>query len=270
MDTLQGIDELGPWQGCTLVPTMGALHAGHCALIRQAAQGDSPVLVSIFVNPAQFAPHEDLDRYPRPLETDLAAAAQAGADAVFVPDMAAVYPPDQEVVAPPLPAVATLPGLEDVAREHFFDGVCRVVARLFDLVQPGAAIFGQKDWQQLQVVSAMVQADQLRFPLQILSGPTVREADGLALSSRNAYLQGDQRPRALALYRALKRAESTPNVDDAEAAMHEALNGAGLRVDYAVVRDAATLLPPEHADAPRRALIAAWVDSIRLIDNHGV
>jgi pantoate--beta-alanine ligase len=270
MDTLQGIDELGPWRGCTFVPTMGALHEGHCALISQAADRGGKVLVSIFVNPSQFAPHEDLDRYPRELDKDLTAAAAAGADAVFVPDLELVYPPEQQIATPDLPEVATRPGLEDAQRPHFFGGVCRVVARLFDLVQPSSAIFGEKDWQQLQVIRALVRREPKRFPLQIVSGPTVRERDGLALSSRNAYLHEDERPRALALHLALQAAATTSNVAQGEAAMRAQLDKANLRVDYAVIRDARTLVPCVDANAPRRALIAAWVDSIRLIDNCGV
>ncbi len=244
---------------------MGALHEGHLSLIRQGTQMGAPVVVSIFVNPTQFAPHEDFDQYPRPLDRDLDMAAKAGAAAVFVPAAECVYPPDVPVAAPSLPPVATTPGLEDGHRPHFFTGVCAVVARLFDLVRPAKAIFGEKDWQQLQVIRAMVAADPSRFPLQIDSGPTLREADGLAMSSRNAYLDPAQRDQALALSRALGLAQGLDPIA-AEAAMMACLVDAGLTVDYAVVRDAVSLGPPS-ADRPSRALIAASLGSIRLIDN---
>ena len=246
---------------------MGALHEGHCALIRRGVLTGHPVVVSIFVNPSQFAPHEDFSRYPRPLDADLAAAEAAGAAAVFVPTMETVYPADDPPATPPLPSVATAPGLEDHWRPKFFAGVCRVVARLFDLVQPSHAVFGEKDWQQLQVLTAMVQADTTRFPLHIISGETVRDADGLALSSRNAYLRGDQRQRALALHRAMQIAQSVPDVPEAQQAMLTELAAAALDVQYAVIRNAATLEAPSDPHAPRRALIAGSVDSIRLIDN---
>ena len=267
MDTLHTIDDLVPWHGCTFVPTMGALHAGHCALIRQGVSSGHPVMVSIFVNPSQFAPHEDFGSYPRPLGADIAAARAAGAAAVFVPTMETIYPTDDPPVTPPLPNVATAPGLEDQWRPDFFAGVCQVVARLFDLVRPSHAVFGEKDWQQLQVLTAMVQADTSRFPLQIISGKTVRDADGLALSSRNAYLRGDQRCKALALHRALQIAQSVPDVQDAQQAMLAELAAAALDVHYAVIRSAATLETPNDPHGPCRALIAASVDSIRLIDN---
>ncbi len=268
MKTLTTIASLIPWHGCTFVPTMGALHEGHLALIRQGARLGKPVVVSIYVNPTQFAPHEDFAAYPRQLEQDLDAAAAAGASAAFVPASDLIYPPDTASTVPDLPAVATEPKLEDADRPHFFSGVCTVVSRLFDLVQPAHAIFGEKDWQQLQVIRAMVAAEPARFPLQVHAGRTIREPDGLALSSRNAYLSPTDRQRATALSRALADARAADGLEAAEAAMLDRLQQASMLVDYAVVRDAATLLPPADGYAsPLRALIAARLDSVRLIDN---
>jgi pantoate--beta-alanine ligase len=266
MDTLHGIDDLERWRGATFVPTMGALHQGHCALIRQGLTFEAPVVVSIFVNEHQFAPGEDFDTYPRTLDADLSAACDAGASAVFLPSADLVYPPGAAAQFSPLPRVATMPGLEDACRPRFFPGVCLVVARLFDLVRPARAVFGEKDWQQLKVIEAMVQRDTKRFPMDIVGCPTSRECDGLALSSRNAYLDAQQRVRATALWRALELAKSANGADEAEQAMVSCLQAADLCVEYAVVRDAETLGDPDVM-RPLRALIAARLDSLRLIDN---
>ncbi len=257
--------------GGALVPTMGALHKGHAALIHRAKTLGRPLIVSIFVNPTQFGPGDDLQRYPRPLEADLAAAESAGADIVFAPDAEAMYPPDDEVPIPTLPAVATTPGLEDAHRPAHFSGVCQVVARLFDLLQPSAAVFGEKDYQQLLVVAEMVRAEGDRWPgLQIVSHPTVRDEDGLAMSSRNAYVPPEARNQALGLYRALESARraaangSEPGTTERD--LNRELRAHGLDVDYAAVRDARTLLRPTGTQ-PTRALIAARVSGVRLIDN---
>jgi len=281
MDTLHGIDDLERWRGATFVPTMGALHEGHCGLIRCGVAFGAPVVVSIFVNEHQFTPGEDFETYPRSIDADLDAARAAGAAAVFVPTTDLVFPGDTAVHSPKLPRVATAPGLEDACRPHFFAGVCLVVARLFDLVQPGRAIFGEKDWQQLKVIEAMVRDNADRFPLDIVGCPTGRADDGLALSSRNAYLDDQQRGRATALWRALEAAQQAHAHGGAaktEQAMDACLRAAGLDVEYAVVRDAETLDAPistgpnKEADAqrPLRALIAARLDSVRLIDNAGL
>lgn len=251
---------------------MGALHAGHAALIRRATELAHPVVVSVFVNPTQFGPNEDFARYPRTLEQDLALAAGAGADVVFAPEVNTVYPMDSPTPAPPLPPAATRPGLEDAQRPGHFAGVCQVVARLFDLVPCQAAIFGEKDWQQLQVIRQMVEGmaatSAARWPgLRIVSHPTVREADGLALSSRNRYLRPEQREQALGLSRALDAAQSARLPQDAERVMREVLVRHGLQIDYAVVRDAESLDPITCFDRPARALIAARLDTVRLIDN---
>jgi pantoate--beta-alanine ligase len=247
---------------------MGALHEGHRALIRRAASAGSPVVVSVFVNPTQFAPGEDFDRYPRSLERDVQLATEAGADVVFAPDLITMYPPDAHPGIPLLPAVATEPGLEDAHRPGHFAGVLQAVARLLDFARPATAVFGEKDYQQLRAVSDMVQASGDRWGhLRILSHPTVRESDGLALSSRNGYLDPRQRERATGLYQALQSAQSASDPQGAEDAMTERLEEFDLQVDYAVVRDAKTLMPPLSTARPMRALIAAKVDQVRLIDN---
>ncbi|MFO0831624.1 MAG: pantoate--beta-alanine ligase [Phycisphaerales bacterium] len=258
---------------CVFVPTMGALHEGHATLIEHAARLareralPGGCAVSIFVNPTQFNEKTDYDRYPRTLEPDLDVCRAAGATLVFAPAPADIYPPDLPVAVPPLPAVATRPGLEDSHRPGHFAGVCQVVSRLFDLVQPAAAVFGEKDWQQLAVIRAMT--TQQGRALEIIGAPTVRECDGLAMSSRNRFLTDTDRPRALAISRALcaGRAESSP--DAAEGAMRAVLTRAGITPEYAVVRDAATLERPAIAppNTAWRALIAARVGSVRLIDN---
>lgn len=290
MRILRSIDELGSVRGGALVPTMGALHAGHLALIDRAkavADSTCPVVVSIFVNPTQFGPGEDFARYPRTFEADCIAAAGAGADAVFAPEVETMYPPPPHppVLAPSLPDVATKPGLEDACRPGHLAGVCQVVARLFDLLEPRWAIFGEKDYQQLLTVSAMVDGQNAlaspRWPgLQILPHPTLREPDGLAMSSRNRYLGEGDRPRALGLCRALEeaRAMASPGrpVRRIEEAMRAVLVRHGLEVQYAVVRDAATLLPVDSIDVssppgrPVRGLIAARLGAVRLIDNMAV
>jgi len=256
----------------TFVPTMGALHEGHLSLIRTAAACARPVVVSIFVNPTQFAPGEDFTRYPRPLEADLAACEQSGADVAFTPSPEVIYPrpPAGPIPVPPLPEVATRPRLEDAHRPDHFAGVCQVVARLFDLVRPAAAIFGEKDYQQLLVVEALVRREGGRWPgLRIIRGQTMRDPDGLALSSRNVYLAPGERDRALALFRALDTARHSGRATPAERErlMSDLLDAHDLAVDYAVIRDAETLLPVGSFDRPTRGLIAARLDRIRLIDN---
>ena len=247
---------------------MGALHEGHLSLVRAGVARDLPVVMSIYVNPTQFAPGEDFEAYPRPLDEDLAKAEAAGAQAVFVPDTALMYPEGTPVDCPPLPAVATAPGLEDAHRPHFFRGVCSVVSRLLDLVRPTHLIMGRKDYQQLRVLQEMVAADSGRWtPVDVVGEDTVREADGLAMSSRNAYLETSERDRACGLIRALRAARDADSVSAAEHGMRAILEAHDLRVDYAVVRDAETLLPVTGAVAGRRALIAAHLGQVRLIDN---
>ncbi len=251
---------------------MGALHEGHLALIRRAVEcGIGPVVVSVFVNPKQFGPGEDFDRYPRTLERDATMASDAGAEIIFAPNVETMYPPGLDLRSPALPPVATEPGLEDAHRPGHFEGVCQVVARLFDLTMPRVAIFGEKDYQQLRVIEAMVAGAGERWPgLEIVPHETIREPDGLAMSSRNAYLNDNARQEALALSLALDAAATTSTPDAAERAMREVLAMHQLVIDYAAVCDAITLLPIETFDRPARALIAARVGEIRLIDNRAV
>ncbi len=251
---------------------MGALHEGHLALIRRAGPLASPLVISIFVNPKQFGPEEDLQRYPRTLDADLVAARELGVDVVFAPDVGTIYPPDEDVPVTNLPDVATRPGLEDLCRPGHLAGVFEVVARLFDLVRPSIAVFGEKDYQQLLVVRALVKHSADRWKgLRIVSHPTFREPDGLAMSSRNASLDPQQRDRALGVFKALRQAVDTIHGGgrpaEAEQAMRHILAGHGLVTEYAVVRDALTLEPLSDPGDPARALVAARAGDVRLIDN---
>lgn len=256
-----------------LVPTMGALHAGHADLIRlareRADRGDEAgepgrVVVSIFVNLSQFNEATDFDRYPRDLETDCAFCRELGVDVVFAPSPEVVYPPEEEVPVGELPAVATEPGLEDTHRPGHFAGVCRVVRRLFVLVRPEAAVFGEKDWQQLRVIEAMSESEGLG--VDVIPCPTAREPDGLAMSSRNTLLSPEARTSAAAIHEAIEAARECPSPVAAKVTMRGVLARAGLEVEYAAVRDAETL-GPVQPDRPARALIAARVGGVRLIDN---
>ena len=271
-------DRLRRWkdQPPVLVPTMGALHPGHEALIRQATDHPGPTVVSIFVNPTQFTEGEDFEDYPRPLERDVEIAAAAGADLVFTPPFEEIYPEGQRAAQATaqrisLPAIATSPGLEDLIRPHFFAGVCLVVGRLLDLVKPDSCVFGEKDFQQLLVIRKMVEEKRGRFGhVTIESSPTVRDPDGLALSSRNVHLSDQQRAMALGIPRALEAARSCPNIDEAQVTMRRILAEHELDVDYAAIRHAELLSPPNQEGIPLRALIAARVGPIRLIDNCAV
>src|SRR5690349_14558450 len=182
-----------------LVPTMGALHAGHLSLIRQAKNRADHIAVSIFVNPTQFGPREDFNKYPRPIEDDLAKCEQAGVEMVFQPTVEEMYPPGQPQIVVDLPELTNV--LEGKHRPGHFKGVCQICAKLFNIVQPQMACFGQKDFQQFRVISAMVEA--LNWPIEVIGCPTIRESDGIAMSSRNQYLSKDERERALAISRAL-------------------------------------------------------------------
>ncbi len=267
--------ELRPLASAIFVPTMGALHAGHMALVREAARlrdarpgARAAVVVSIFVNPTQFNDPKDLERYPRTLEADADACLSSGADAIFAPTVDEVYAQGAAAV-PPLPDVATRPGLEDALRPGHFAGVCQVVKRLFEMLRPSSALFGEKDWQQLQVIRAMTREQHLN--VQIIAHPTIREPDGLAMSSRNVFLSPLERSRAIGVYMALRAgaAEATPEAS--EAAMSAVLTDHGMPVEYAVARDAETLEQISRFDAPHgrpaRLLIAARMGRIRLIDN---
>jgi pantoate--beta-alanine ligase len=250
-----------------LVPTMGALHAGHAALVDEARSRVAPedaVVVSIFVNPMQFGPGEDLDRYPRNLDADLEVCHEHGADVVFAPSVDEVYPGgDAQVTVEPGPLGSVLEG---ASRPGHYRGVLTVVAKLFGLVRPDLAVFGQKDYQQLVLIRRM--AADLCLGVEVVGAATVREDSGLALSSRNAYLDPDQKRRALALSRALRAgAEAGPAsaervLAEAAAVLHTA---EGVVVDYLALTDPALGDPPASGEA--RLLVAARVGSTRLIDN---
>jgi pantoate--beta-alanine ligase len=253
-----------------LVPTMGALHEGHLELVGLAKSKCSRAVVSIFVNPAQFAPHEDFDRYPRDESGDLAKLKSVGCDRVWSPARSLMYPETFDTRIVPSGAAE---GLESDFRPHFFGGVATVCCKLFTQVAPDIAVFGEKDFQQLAVVTQMVR--DLDLPLQIVALPTVREADGLAMSSRNAYLSPQERAAAPTLYRVITQvAEAAASGDVIAAAIaggKAELEAAGFKVDYLDVRDAATLAPLSgDPDGPLRVLVAAWLGKTRLIDNIGV
>jgi pantoate--beta-alanine ligase len=246
---------------------MGALHAGHLALVERARAYATVVCVTLFVNPTQFGPHEDLDRYPRDEAGDLAKLAAAGAHLVFAPPVAEMYP-SGSVTRVGVPGLGDI--LEGEFRPGFFTGVATVVCKLLILTLPDVALFGEKDYQQLLVVRRA--AADLNIPVQIEAGRTVREADGLALSSRNAYLSPDERRIAPALFAALTAvAADVAGGADADARSAKAaadLLAAGFaKVDYLAVRDAETLQPWQDRIRPGRVLAAAWLGRTRLIDN---
>jgi pantoate--beta-alanine ligase len=250
-----------------LVPTMGALHAGHRQLIRAARRTpDAVTVVSIFVNPLQFGPQEDLDRYPRRLEADLALCRAEGVELVFAPTVAAMYPPGSDTTVHPGPLGAELEG---ASRPRHFVGVLTVVAKLFGIVAPDRAFFGEKDYQQLVLIHRMAQ--DLRLGVRVVGVPTVREPDGLALSSRNAYLDAGQRGAAVAISAALTAgAHAGPHGPDAvRAAATEVLRAQpGVVLDYLVLRSRGLGPAPERGEA--RLLVAGYVGTTRLIDNVGV
>ena len=266
---------LDPWRNAgskiALVPTMGALHEGHLALVRQAAASADKVVVSIFVNPAQFAPHEDFGRYPRPFETDKQKLEEAGGvDLIYAPGASEMYPSG---FATKITLDGPAMGLETDFRPHFFSGVATVVTKLFVQCRPNFATFGEKDYQQLLVVKRL--SRDLDLGVEILAVPTVCEADGLALSSRNAYLSPDQRKVAARLNRVLlkvgERAKSGVPIAQAEGEGAAALIAAGFdRVDYVAIRDAETLVQVRSVEKPARVLAAARIGSVRLIDNRAV
>jgi pantoate--beta-alanine ligase len=264
----QHLKPLGP---CALVPTMGNLHAGHLALVKHAKAQGLPVVVSIFVNRLQFAPHEDFDHYPRTLAEDSALLAQVGASLLFAPSEAELYPHPQTCKVIPDPALSDI--LEGHFRPGFFTGVCTVVMKLFHCVQPHLAVFGKKDYQQLTVIRHMVQ--QLNLPIEIQGLDTERAPDGLALSSRNAYLSDTQRTQASALIQTLRslgeqyRAQPEA-LSQLEAKAHQQLTLLGWTPDYLTIRRRETLLPPRLPDTQPCSLVslgAARLGATRLIDN---
>jgi pantoate--beta-alanine ligase len=250
------------------VPTMGALHAGHVSLMELARGQDAAVAVSIFVNPTQFGPREDYNKYPRPIEDDLAKCASAGVDLVFLPGAEEMYRPAPSEVIVDLPQLTSV--LEGKHRPGHFRGVCQVVAKLFNIVGPDIAVFGQKDFQQLRVIEAMTEA--LDWPIRILPGPTLREPDGLAMSSRNQYLSADDRRRALAISRGLAAAQKEFDAGIRQTnrlmtTMQHILLEQHLNIDYIAAVDPLTLKNVDVADRPMVLAVAARVGVTRLIDN---
>jgi pantoate--beta-alanine ligase len=269
------VDSLRAAGPLALVPTMGALHDGHLTLVREAKRRAARVAVSIFVNPLQFGANEDLDAYPRQLERDRALLEGEGVDLLWAPTVEAMYPAG---FATNISVSGVSEGLDGAARPGHFDGVATVVCKLFNQVRPDVALFGEKDWQQLAVIRRMARDLDLRLPHAdaIVGVPTVREADGLAMSSRNAYLTPEQRTAAVALPTAMRATvseiESGTDVGDALAGLARALLAAGfLSVDYAELCDAESLETlPSRSAQPMRLLVAARIGKARLIDNMAV
>jgi pantoate--beta-alanine ligase len=250
------------------VPTMGALHAGHLSLVRLARERGTRVVASVFVNPAQFGPNEDFNRYPRQPEADAAMLEEAGCDLLFLPDVATIYPPGSATFVEPGGAAE---GLEGACRPGHFRGVATVVCALFNLVRADLAVFGEKDAQQLAVVRQMVR--DLHIPVEIVPAPTIREADGLAMSSRNAYLSPEERRAATVLHRSLRAAEEAVaggerRGDALRGRMREVLDAEPLaRVEYAEVVDAESFQPVATLSGRTVLPLAVRIGGTRLIDN---
>jgi len=269
------IERLRPRGGVALVPTMGALHEGHLSLVREAKKRAASVVVSIFVNPTQFGPGEDLGAYPRRLEQDARKLDGEQVDLLWAPPVEAIYPPG---FATTISVSGVSEGLCGAVRPGHFAGVATVVCKLFNQVRPDVALFGEKDWQQLAVIRRMARDLDMTAPSAdaIIGVPTVREADGLALSSRNAYLSPEERERAamlpLAMRAAVERlaagAEASPILEELQQTL---LAGGFSSVDYVVLADAESLAPEERlGERPARLFVAARIGGTRLIDNMGV
>jgi len=251
-----------------LVPTMGALHAGHMSLIAHAKNNAPAVAVSIFVNPTQFGPKEDFNKYPRPIEEDLDKCEQAGVDFVFNPSPEEIYPPGTPDVVVDLPTMSTV--LEGKHRPGHFKGVCQVVAKLFNIIQPTVACFGQKDFQQLRIIEAMVQA--LDMPIDVIACPTLRDPDGMAMSSRNMYLSPEERQKGLSISRALMMGykefkDGVRQTNRLTTTMQKVMLEQHVNIDYVAAVDPETLKPVEKIEGPTLLAIAARVGNTRLIDN---
>ncbi|KPX81027.1 pantoate--beta-alanine ligase [Pseudomonas meliae] len=252
-----------------LTPTMGNLHSGHAALVAKAAQRADFVVATIFVNPLQFGPNEDLATYPRTLAADQEKLLQAGCNLLFTPNVEEMYPhgmADQTLVSVP----HLSQGLCGASRPGHFEGVATVVSKLFNMVQPDLAIFGEKDFQQLAVIRAMVR--DLNMPIQIIGEPTVRADDGLALSSRNGYLNEAQRAAAPALYQAIRQTADAMSAGEQDfdallTSKKQQLEAAGFRIDYLEIRDATSLRPTTAENRDLVILAAAFLGKTRLIDN---
>ena len=268
ISTIKALDErLADGGVVAFVPTMGNLHAGHLDLVRLARAHGETVVASVFVNPLQFGPHEDFHAYPRTLSEDCAKLEQVGCDVVFAPTVTEMYPTPQQTEILPPPAADELCG---AFRPGHFRGVTTVVAKLFNIVQPAAAVFGKKDYQQLFLIRSMVR--ELNFPVRIVGAETVRAPDGLALSSRNGYLSEAERAEAPRLYRALGEVARALREGDQDIVALEAnacreLESHGWRVDYVSIRDPGTLMPPAEPLDQFVVLGAAWLGNARLIDN---
>lgn len=272
MNVLTSLSALREWRSTqadvALVPTMGNLHDGHLQLVRTALQHNKTVIVSIFVNPMQFGENEDLDNYPRTLKADCDALDALGVSAVFIPEVNDVYPRGMtHQTRVEVPEVSDI--LCGASRPGHFTGVATIVCKLFNMVQPQLAVFGEKDYQQLQVIRLMAQ--DLSLPVKVLGVPTQREPSGLALSSRNGYLTSDQKQQAAALYQALCEAESAlqtePQFTRIEQALTKQLTQVGFQPDYVSIRNAADLQPATTDDPEWVILVAAFMGSTRLIDN---
>ena len=254
--------------GTAFVPTMGNLHAGHVSLVELARQHGQPVVVSIFVNPLQFGAGEDFERYPRTLDADCAKLATAGCDIVFAPAVSELYPVPQTFTVQP--SASLTQDLDGAFRPGHFNGVATVVLKLFNLVQPRVAVFGKKDYQQLLVIRELVR--QFNLPIGIIAGDTLREADGLAMSSRNGYLGASERIQATLLQRELAAIRASVEAGERDFAGLSAtacrhLKMAGWRVDYVELRDAGNLQPATPTSQQLVVLGAAWLGKTRLIDN---
>ena len=250
-----------------VVPTMGAIHSGHTQLVTEGLKRADRVITTIFVNPKQFAAHEDLGKYPRDEDGDVRKLGKAGTHLIFSPAPDEVYPPGfSTTISLAGPAKA---GLEDKFRPLFFDGVATVVAKLFTQTGADIAMFGEKDYQQLQVVTRM--AKDLDIAIEVIGVPTVRETDGLAKSSRNVYLSKPERQQAVAIYRnlqnAAERIRSGVNPQSATRSATRTLMALGFKVDYVTARNAQSLSIPQNRDEPLRLIAAAWLGKTRLIDN---
>lgn len=276
MELLNTIEQVREWvaqqksagRAVHFVPTMGYFHEGHLSLMKQAKQDGGAVIVSLFVNPTQFGPNEDLDRYPRDLERDRALAKSVQVDALFVPEASEIYPPDFQTTVS-LPRLHHL--LCGMTRPHHFDGVAVVVLKLFNIVQPHRAYFGMKDYQQTVLIQRMV--EDLNLPVEIVRCPIVRESDGLAMSSRNVYLSPEQRQAATVLFRSLQWAQAQVNSGETNA--HHIRAGVLnliqseplARVDYVEVVHPETLEPVQTIDDHALLALAVYFDQTRLIDN---
>jgi len=254
IEVIKSVDDLARQKWDVLVPTMGALHIGHQSLIKIAKIKGEKVLVSIFINPLQFENKEDLINYPKTLEQDINIAEAAGANAIFVPDVKTIYPVEIEKIS--AGEIGNL--FEGASRPEHFTGVLTVVNRLFDLVKPKAAVFGEKDFQQLFLINQMV--DKLKLPIEIISAPTIREKNGLAVSSRNIRLNENGEKIAEVIYKAV----SQPTIEQMR---NEISKEPDFKLDYLAVIDEATFDMAKPDTKNKRAIIAGWVNQLRLIDN---